>query len=86
MARLRMDPGLDRAAIRSWLNERMIQVSSARAHNDLAALRLFFAWAKEERWREDDPTENIRVKRTKTLPTAPLENNDLGCMLRKSVV
>lgn len=72
---------VDRSCIRGWLAERENQVSSQRVHNDLAALRLFYEFAKEERWRDDNPTEGIRIKRRKSLPTEPLPSNDLDALL-----
>lgn len=71
----------DRAMVREWIASRLASVSSARVHNDLASLKLFFAWLKETRDRDDDPTEGVRVKRTKALPTQPLEQSDLDKLL-----
>ena len=75
---------VDREAVRSWLSERMNSVSSARAHNDLAALRLFYAWMKDIRHRDDDPTDNVRVKRRKSLPTEPLHADEMESLLAAS--
>lgn len=72
---------VDREAIRSWLAERRQTVSAARAHNDLAALKLFYAFVRDLRLREDDPTENVRVKRDKRLPTEPLHGGELDTLL-----
>ena len=77
---------VDRAAVRSWLTERMTTVSSARAHNDLAALRCFYAWVIEDGLRDDDPTAGVRVKRTKALPTEPLREDDLDTLLASCTV
>lgn len=63
---------VDRETVRAWISERLLQVSNTRVHNDLAALRCFYAWLREERYRDDDPTENVRIKRTRSLPTEPL--------------
>lgn len=72
---------VDREAIRSWLSERLKTVSSARVHNDLAALKLFFAYAVDCRYRADDPTDQLRVKRAKSLPTEPLDSADFHSLL-----
>lgn len=72
---------VDREAIRSWLAERRKSVSAARAHNDLAALKLFYAYLRDIRLRDDDPTENVRVKRDKRLPTEPLALSELDSLL-----
>ena len=77
---------VDRAAVRSWLTERMAAVSSARAHTDLAALRCFYAWTIEDGLRDDDPTAGVRVKRTKALPTEPLREDDLDTLLASCTV
>ena len=58
--------------LRDWTAERHATVSSARLHNDHAGLRLFYAWLREQGYRDDDPMEGIRVKRGKRLPTKPL--------------
>ena len=71
----------DRAMLRDWIASRLAAVSSARVHNDLAALRLFFGWLRETRDRDDDPTTGVRVKRTKALPTEPLQQTDLDQLL-----
>ncbi len=71
----------DRQIVRTFVSERLGIVSKARAHNDLAALRSFYRWLKEGRYREDDPTEDVRVKRTKQLPTEPLKIQELNAML-----
>jgi len=71
----------DRLVIRSYIAERRAKVSSGRAHNDLASLRLFFAWLREERLRDDDPTLDVRVKRTKSLPTDPISREEMNALL-----
>jgi len=72
---------VDQPTIRAWMADRMAQVSAARAHNDLASLRCFFALVRELRLRDDDPTQNIRVKRPKQLPTEPLSRQELESLL-----
>jgi len=72
---------VERMVVRRWLAEREQQVSAQRVHNDLAALRLFYAYAIEERWRDDNPTEGLRIKRRKMLPTEPLADSDLDALL-----
>lgn len=72
---------LDAPGLRAWLAERLQQVSPSRAHNDLAALRLYYAWLREDGYRDDDPTRNLRVKRSRTLPTEPLSRGELAVML-----
>lgn len=74
----------DRAMIREWISERIVSVSSSRAHNELAALRQFYAWLRETNYRDDDPTQAIRVKRSKRLPTEPLAMGDLDKMVDSS--
>lgn len=71
----------DRYIVRTWISDRLAVVSTARAHNDLAALRLFYKWLRETRYRDDDPTENIRVKRAKSLPTKPLQGQEVTSMV-----
>lgn len=72
---------VERTAIRTWLSERLEQVGSLRVYNDLAALRLFFRFVREDHLRDDDPTEGLSVKRTKRLPTEPLSRDDLDALL-----
>lgn len=72
---------VDQPTVRAWFSERLATVSSQRAHNDLAALRCFYALARELRLRDDDPTTNIRVKRQKQLPTEPLSRQELETLL-----
>lgn len=67
----------DRVIVRDWISERLKAVSSARVHNDLAALKLFYGWLLETHDREDNPTVGVRVKRTKALPTQPLSQTEL---------
>ena len=71
----------DREYVRAWLSERLQTVTSARAHNDLAALKQFYRWLIEDRYREDDPTRNLRVKRRKSLPTEPLDGSELTALV-----
>lgn len=71
----------DRNLIRSFLTERLGTVSAQRSHNDLAALKLFYAYLIDVRYREDDPTIGLRVKRPKSLPTKPLLDNELQALL-----
>lgn len=71
----------DKPLIRAWISERLGCVSSNRAHNDLAALKHFYAWLRETRYRDDDPTQGIRVKRTKALPTKPLDRPEVDALL-----
>lgn len=68
--------------VRRWISERQEHVSAQRAHNELAALRHFVALCREMHWRDDDPTTNVRVKRGKAPPTAPLEDWEIEAMLR----
>ena len=71
----------DQHTVREWLAGRRQDVSAARAHNDLAALRLFYAYVRELRWRDDDPTANISIKRPKALPTEPLSTGEMNELL-----
>lgn len=72
----------DRAMIREWMSDRLEQVSASRVHNDLAALKLFYKWlVTDVRDRTDNPTDGLRVKRTKKLPTKPMTNNEIECLL-----
>ena len=68
---------VDRYAFRQWLAERLETVSSRRAHNDLAALRSFYAMLNEDGYRDDDPTKGATVKRTKSEPTEPITPDQL---------
>lgn len=72
---------VDKATVRAWVADRKADVSDQRAHNDLAALRHYYAWLKDERLREDDPSEGVKVKRGKRLPTEPLAAVDLEALL-----
>lgn len=72
----------DRRLVRQWISGRLEEgVSSARVYNDLAALRQFYAWLREDDYRDDDPTEGVKIKRTKSLPTRPLAADELTDML-----
>lgn len=72
---------VDRYAFRQWLAERLESVSSRRAHNDLAALRLFYAMCIEDGRRDDDPTAGATVKRTQSQPTKPVTGEQLQAVL-----
>lgn len=71
----------DRPLVRGWIAERLQKVSSTRVHNELAAVRSFYRWLLEIRDREDDPTLGIRVKRTRSLPTEPLSDDEVSALL-----
>lgn len=71
-----------REFIRAWLIHRSSLVSSTRIHSNLAGLRLFYAYLNEEGERGDDPTKNLKWKRTETLPTQPLDMPDVSALLR----
>lgn len=71
----------DRDMLRTYIADRLVNVSSQRAHNDLAALRLFYAWLLEAEYREDDPSARLKVKRTKALPTEPIDRGELVALL-----
>lgn len=73
-----------RSDLRSWLTERLETISSSRCHNDLAGIRLFYAWLIETGYREDDPTKGVRVKRGKRLPTKPLSGPELERLVEAS--
>lgn len=76
------DPRLvDRSTIRQWVSERLGAVGSLRVHNDVAALRHYYRYCREERWRDDDPTEGISVKRTRSLPTEPITWDEFEALL-----
>lgn len=72
---------VDRRIIRSWVSQRLTEVSAERVHNELAAVRVFFAWLRDTRDRDDDPTEGIRVKRGKSLPTKPFAPEEVAALL-----
>src|SRR5688572_30279263 len=72
---------VDRRTVRAWIAERLDQVSTSRAHNDISGLRYFFRWAKEDGLRSDDPCEGITVKRRKALPTEPITWQELDALL-----
>lgn len=67
--------------LRDWVAYRHENVSPTRLHNDLAGIRLFYAWLKESGYREDDPTAGVRVKRGKRLPTKPLSREELDALM-----
>lgn len=71
----------DRRVCRGYIADRVQTVSASRAFNDLAAIRLFYKYLLEIRDRDDDPTEGIKVKRSKNLPTKPLLQNEIECLL-----
>jgi site-specific recombinase XerD len=69
---------IERSALRAWLSQRLeAGISAARVHNDLVALRHFYAWLIDDRWREDDPTARLQIKRGESLPTKPFEEEEL---------
>lgn len=72
---------VDRPAVRAWVSERLEAVSTSRAHNDVSAIRYLFKWAREDRLRDDDPTDGINVKRKKALPTEPLTWEELDILM-----
>ncbi len=72
----------DRQTVRLYISERLGTYSSARVHNDLAALRLFFDWLIELDYREDNPTTGIKVKRGKTVPTKPLTPPEVAALVQ----
>lgn len=72
---------VDRSWVRAYLAERETQVSSQRVHNDLAALRLWYEFGREERWRDDNPTTGLKIKRGKKLPTEPIWEAELDALL-----
>lgn len=71
----------DRTLIRQWIGERLQKVSAQRVNNDLSAIKLFYAWLRDTRDRDDNPAEGISVKRPKTMPTPPLPETDLVALL-----
>ncbi len=78
-----MDPILaPRNLVRAYLTEQSERVSSTRVHSYLAALRIFYAFVVDAEWRADDPTKALRIKRTETLPTQPLDADELNALLR----
>lgn len=72
---------VDRPAVRQWITERLDTVSNQRVHNDLAALRHYFTMLREDRFRRDDPTENITIKRGRREPTEPLWSDEFQRLL-----
>lgn len=73
---------IDRDGIRAWLMARSAEVSSTRVHSNLAGLRLFYEWLIEDAYRSDNPTKNLKWKRTQTLPTQPLDMPDVNALYR----
>lgn len=71
----------DRHLLRGWVADRLAIASGQRVHNQMAALRLFYAWLNEVGYRDDDPTQGIKVKRGRSLPTDPLSDNDIAALL-----
>lgn len=67
--------------LRDWFAERLSVVSPGRCHTDHAGVHLFYMWLKETGYRDDDPTEGIRIKRGKRLPTKPLEPRELDALV-----
>lgn len=76
---------IDRYIFRQWLTERLERVSSRRAHNDLAALRMFYRMLRDDGHRDDDPTAGATVKRTKAEPTEPISLDQLAAVLRNCI-
>lgn len=71
-----------RNLIRAYLTERGECVSSTRVHSYLAAMRIFYAFVIDAEWRDDNPTKDLRIKRTETLPTQPLDPDELAALLK----
>ena len=71
-----------RAELRDWTAERHASVSGTRLHNDLAGLRCFYAWLRETGYRDDNPTEGVKIKRGKRLPTKPLSMEELDALMQ----
>jgi site-specific recombinase XerD len=63
---------VNKQVVRTYIAERLDKVSSQRAHNDIAGLRIFFAMCREDGIRDDNPTDGVSVPRSKTLPTEPI--------------
>lgn len=76
------DPSVvDRAAIRRWVGGRLQSASSQRCHVDLAALRHYYAYLLDIGLRADDPTDGIRVKRSRQMPTRPLTAAEVHALI-----
>lgn len=67
--------------IRAWLLQRSATVSSTKLHSNLAGLRSYYGYLIEEGVRSDDPTKNLKWKRTESLPTQPLDVSDVARLL-----
>lgn len=72
----------DRDLVRAWLLHRSTTVSSAKLHSNLAGLRSYFTYLMDEGVRPDDPTKNLKWKRSESLPTEPLDLPDVTRLLR----
>lgn len=72
----------DQRMVRTWITERLEQVSSNRVHNDLAALKHFYKWTACDHLRDDNPTTGARVKRAKLLPTKPLTGPEIAELVK----
>lgn len=73
---------VDRTFVRSWFADRKLIVSAQQQLKDLASLRHFYAFLKETRDRDDDPTVGIKVKRPKVLPTAPFQDEEIAALMQ----
>lgn len=71
----------DRNICRGFISDRLGVASSTRVNSELSALKHFYAYLYETRYREDDPIKGLKVKRQKGLPTKPLYQNEIEQLL-----
>lgn len=72
---------VDRPLFQEWLAGRVASVSASRAHGSLCSLRLLYEWAMREGWCQADPTQGLKIKKGKTLPTEPLDRKEIDLLL-----
>ena len=68
-------------AVASYLAEQLALVAQATARSRLHALRSFFAFCQAQGWREDDPSQGIRIKLPKCQPKRPFTLDQLRLLL-----
>jgi len=68
-------------AVASYLAEQLAAVAQVTARSRLHALRSWFAFCRAQGWREDDPTEGIRIKLPKCQPKRPFTIDQLRLLL-----
>lgn len=67
--------------VKEWLRTRSHEVSANKIYVDIMALRAFYTFVVQQKWRKDDPMDGIKARKEKLAPVAPFNEGEIAALV-----